>query len=163
VTGRVPLAEGEELVWQGAPDPRRSFAAHLVHAVFGLIFAGVGIDGVLRATMPAALAIFFAAGGLLFLMLPWLMRSLARRTTFAITTTRLIVMRSARDGPRLRWIGYAAVADVTCHARPDGGGDLLIRHRDPAENDIETGLWESLFGLPEIGRVEAEIRRRLAG
>ena len=163
MTARLPLAEGETLVWQGAPDPRRSFAAYLVHAAVGLIFAGVGIDGVVRATMPAALAVAFAAGGLLFLLLPWIMRSLAARTTFAITTTRLIVMRVARDGPRLRWARYEDIAEVACHARPDGSGDLLIRHRDPAENDIETGLWESLVGLPEIGHVDAAIRRRLAG
>jgi hypothetical protein len=161
VTARLPLAEGEALVWQGAPDPRRSGGAFLIHAVLGLIFAGVGTDGVLRATMPAALAVAFAAGGLLFLMLPWIMRSLATRTTFAITTTRLIIMRSARDGPRLRWVGYKDVADVVCHAQPDGSGDLSIHHRNPAENDFETGIWESLIGLPEIGRVEAEIRWRL--
>jgi hypothetical protein len=163
VTTHLPLAEGETVIWQGAPDPRRTGASYLIHALIGAAFTGAALVGVLRAAMLVALALAFAAGGLLFLMLPWIMRRLAARTTVALTTTRLVVLRCGRAGDRLRWTRYEDIAEIACHVRPDGSGDLLIRHRDGAENDIETGLWDSLLGLPEIARVEAELRRRLGG
>ena len=60
MTLRLPLAEGEALIWQGAPDPRRSGHAYLVHALIGLVLAGAGIVGVLWAAMPVAFALAFA-------------------------------------------------------------------------------------------------------
>ncbi len=117
----------------------------------------------MRGDTPFVIALPFVAFGMLFMFLPIIMSCRAARTVLAITTTRVVVLRQRAGGHALRSVTFPNIAALETHRHPDGSGDLSIRHREPNENDYESGFWESMLGIPDVGRAEAEIRRHLSG
>lgn len=128
-----PLPPGEEILWQGAPDPRA-----LLREAFGLrwiliYFAAISVwriaaSATEMAIVPAILtalpfALLCAAAVVLLYGLSWVM---ARATVYTITTERVLM----RVGAALtvtfnipfRWIGNANM-----DLRSDGTGTIALQ------------------------------------
>jgi hypothetical protein len=168
------LAEGEQIVWSGQPDPRRTGAAFLGHAVIGLACAGLPLLGAVRGDTPFVVAFPFAAFGTLFAARPVIMRHRAARTVLAVTTKRVVVLRQKVGGRHaLRWVKFQDIAALetrrrlttaeTFHSPPRPGRERL-RDRLLGEIDLNPlcrsrrsrDTW-AFVGCPPLTRCHAGV------
>ncbi|MEM8958977.1 MAG: photosynthetic complex putative assembly protein PuhB [Pseudomonadota bacterium] len=128
-----PLPPGEEILWQGAPDPRAllrdAFALRWILIYFAVISVWrIAASATEMAIGPAILtalpfAVLCAGAVALLYGLAWVM---ARSTVYTITTERVLL----RVGAALtvtfnipfRWIGNANM-----DLRPDGTGTIALQ------------------------------------
>lgn len=172
---RAVLRDGEEMVWHGAARPGRVFRLHLFGAGFGLILGGVPLWAAFLHDGPILLgggmapvhdrmgkilaALPFVAVGLAFFVTPWILRSRARRTIWALTTSRVLAVTEGHRGPTPRAAFWHEIERVDLLPRPDGSGDLFFHHR--TERGETDAPWEAFLGVPQVSQVRAELLRRI--
>ncbi len=170
---RAVLREGEEVVWHGAAQPGRVFRHALFGAGFGLVLVSVPLgvallhdgpillnDQPIHGTTAKTLASLpFVAVGLVFLVAPWIVRARARRTTWALTTSRVLAVREGRGGKQPRAAFWYEIESVVLRPRHDGSGDLFFYHR--TERGETDSYWEAFLGVPQARQVQADLLRRI--
>jgi hypothetical protein len=161
-------AEGEHLLWWGRPSAGRLALQALPASIFGIPFtafavfwmwgAAGGLSGERGASGPGLLfplfGLPFVAVGLGLLLSPLLALWTARRTLYAVTSGRVLVVRVGRS----RKVDRHPLPDerlLSRTQRPDGSGDLVVAKSEVATNRGRTALRTVTFvGIPEVARVE---------
>lgn len=127
------LPEGEQLLWQGAPN-WRAFARQALHArgiafYFGIMLAWRVVsdwsDGAAIAQIAIA-GMRFLAFAALAMGVIYLIAWLTERTTVYSLTNRRIVMRIGIALPVTFNIPFSAIEAVRMSERKDGTGDLPL-------------------------------------
>lgn len=172
--------EGEEILWQGAPQwrplARRAFKLPWLAAYFAVLVAAQLVSTITSGSFAGGLARFgtmfavFAVGLGLVVLLAWLH---ARATMYTITSQR-VVMRIGVALPITWNLPLSRIAAADLVKRDDGDGDVVLRlvagdrvrwfHFWP---HARRGRWlracPTLRGLTEPDRVAAVLGRAARG
>lgn len=126
------LTPDEKLIWAGQPRPDLMARAAWFLVPFGLVFAGFAVfwmimAGVMTGGLMAPCALPFIAIGLGMVASPVWLRSLARKTLYALTDRRALVWEPSFWGTTtLRQYTAAGLGHLTRVERSDGSGDLVF-------------------------------------
>lgn len=164
------MRAGERLIWADRPvAPARQMLAMLPVSLFGMVFAGFAafwIIGAASVTPDNGVFSFFPLFGIPFLLvglgimlLPVWAWMGAKKTVYAISSDRLVII--ARGS--VRSFEPQEIENLERRERPDGTGDIIFS-RDDVRTHSSRGSRtrvrrEGFFGIPEVRRVEDEIRR----
>ena len=174
------LQDGEHVVWLGQPIPERfakgagclvAFGAVWTAATLGgglfwliiLIIARHSGDGIptLFFVFPLA-SVPFALIGVAILLVPRQMRRRAKRTVYALTDQRAILIEAGRS-TAVRSFGPESFAGVEVRQNVDGSGDVVFESDAPRDARV---YWSSFRGgfvaVPDVREV-AELVRQVEG
>jgi hypothetical protein len=158
------LKPGETVLWQSAPIARRHRMMALPIFLFAIPWTAFSVFWMAMAASGSG---FFALFGLPFLLIgvgmlcsPWWAARLARRTAYALTTDRAIILTPAPfgSGISVRSFAPADLAGVERVQRGDGSGDLilareLVRGSKGHMHEKKTGF----MGVPAVQTVQLRI------
>lgn len=159
---RHELQAGEEVVW--ASQPQRGVPAWflVLGGIMGCIMLLVGI-----ATLVFIIGIFFIAVGLVFIMLPQIQAGMLKRTAYALTDRRAIVVEPSMFGYRnTRSFGPGALGSIqrreyVWRGRPLG--DLVFAREVTGHGDSTRSQEVGFIGIAEARQVEELIRQVVEG
>lgn len=171
------LEPGERVLWAGRPDPGRAAIRGVMVAAVGavtlvfvlLVTFNWGLWGGAWQVSSTGGAVLFTAlfvlvplaRGLRMLLRPVLLVREARRTLYALTDRRALVVTVGRERRAVSY-GAADLGTVRCVEHPDGRGDLLFGDR--ADVDPDLGVRSApvgFFGIPGVRGVERLLRDTL--
>lgn len=127
------LKSGEALLWQSAPLARYLWPAVLPIVFFGIPWTAFIVFWMVQAAQGSAL---FALLGLPFLLVgcvmlaaPWWVTYQARRTAYALTTDRALILVLAPwgDGVSVRRYLPEELAACEREQRADGSGSIIFK------------------------------------
>jgi hypothetical protein len=182
------LDAGERLLWAAQPDPRRLARASLAIVLFGIpwtafacfwvFMASGGLWGLFDGGMDfprdegafQVISICFPLFGLPFVLIglgmltaPHWVKRKARRTAYAVTDRRVILLEGGLwNAVTVRTYMPPQLQRMTRTERPDGTGDLILEEytwRD-SDGDRRHGR-HGLFAIPRVRDVEDLIRNAL--
>jgi hypothetical protein len=164
---RSELEPGEYLLWSARPDAARAARASMLilffavpWTAFSLFWMTMAALGVWQTDMGAVAWIFplfglpFVAVGLGMLSLPYFVYSRAKRTVYAITDRRamIIVAGSTRS---VESYGPADFGSLKRVERADGTGDLIfLTTEGRARRGSATKRDLGFLAIPDVGGVE---------
>ena len=164
------MRSGERLIWADRPAPGRLALTMLPASLFGIPFAGFAAFWIAMAssmtTEVEGVFSFFPLFGLPFLLIGlgimfapvWAWRG-ARKTVYAISSDRLVIIK----GGSVKSFEPDEIDTLERRERRDGSGDVTFRRevrRSASRHGSRTRLQRiGFFGVPEVRRVEDEIRR----
>ena len=162
----LELKDGERLLWTGQPVARISPVLTAIFVATGLFLIVVGslaaymttknpVSGSAQeAVPPVLLAIPVCLAGVFACLMPTLVPGQSKRTIFAVTDSRAIIMRCA--GSKTVESYYAAdIGEVIRTERLDGTSNVMFtRTTSGASPSAPTGF----FGLRNAGDVEGLLR-----
>ncbi|QLC24771.1 PH domain-containing protein [Parasphingopyxis algicola] len=165
------LPEGEEIIWQGAPDwlvfARTAFRTRLV-GVYFVFLAALGIaSGSVGGAVATAVAGLFAIG--LLMLLAWLV---ARTTVYTITNRR-VVLRIGVALNKCINLPLQLIESADLSQRGGGHGDIALTLKGPHRLGYAM-LWPHarpwkfadarpmLRALPDVEAVAAKLARASA-
>src|SRR5262245_17790844 len=135
------LSPGEHLVWAGQPRLDLAVRPAFLLVPFGVVFTGFSVvwmlvAGLLTLGLLAPCGLLFLAAGVAMILSPVWLRSLARRTVYALSDRRAIIWQPG-------WFGRVTVQSFTAPGlgqmarteRPDGAGDLVFQHYSTGVGD----------------------------
>ncbi|MDQ2887591.1 MAG: hypothetical protein M3Y39_16075 [Chloroflexota bacterium] len=160
------LAEGEELLWFGHPDPSRRATMAGPTLAFIILTSVFGVLGILflvaaliisffaiasRATAVVSLVFYIIGGTFLFLAILFglfatFLRQPLRQTVYGITNQRVIILRR---GATLTVDSYTKndIGHITRRERPDGSGDLIFANaRSPYGYNYNSSAYGASYG-----------------
>ena len=172
------LQSGENLLWSGAADPRRSAISALPAAFFGIPFAGFAffwMSMAYRGTSHLASSQnSFAKGFSVFPLfgLPFLLIGLGitlaplwaylsgRSGAYAVTNRRVMLI-TGTNSRAVKSVLPNDIAEVDHRERPDGSGDVLIRTNSVirATNNGTSQVTVGLYGVPNVKEVAALVMK----
>jgi hypothetical protein len=130
--GRLP--EGEEILWQGAPEwralARHAFRIRMVAVYFGLLIVwrvvgslDSGHNAAYAATSAVSCVTLAAAGIALFCLFAWL---IARTTTYTITNRRAVITYGMAL-PKSINLPFTRIDAADLRINADGTGDIALK------------------------------------
>lgn len=151
------LAAGEHILWYGQPDATMSMMSKWPVAVFGLIFTAITASFLNHAWSAAdvigsAIGVIFVAGGIYLLTNPAIEMMRAKGTLFAITESRLLVIR--RHGGHLQSLARTGIRQIERIERRKGR--LTLRIPTSLVSDGDGGQrvdYLELHGVPNADHV----------
>lgn len=164
------MRPGERLIWADRPAPRRMVLSGLVLTAFGAVFAGFAAFWIAAASsmVPDDFGVFayfplfgipFLLIGLAIMLAPVWIWMTAKKTIYAISSDRLVIM----IGRRVRSIEPDEIESLERREDADGGGDIIFRRDLVRSHSRHHGRTRErkvgFFGIAEVRRVEDEIRR----
>ena len=158
------LKPGESLLWQSAPIARRHWRMALPVLIFAIPWTGFALFWMPMAAKSGGV---FALFGLPFVLIgaglfcsPWWAARIARRTGYALTTDRAIIVTPAPfgGGVSVRSFAPGDLADVERVQRSDGSGDLIlarewVRGSKGRSHEKKIGF----IGVPAVQNVQVRI------
>lgn len=164
------MRSGERLIWADRPAPGRMALSGLALTAFGSVFGGFAafwIAGAASMTPEdAGVFSFFPLFGVPFLLVGlgmmlapvWIWMA-AKKTVYAITSERLVIIR----GNRVQSFEPDEIEELERREGGDGSGDVIF-NRDIVRSRSRRGSRTRVrrigfFGIPEVRRVEDAIRR----
>ncbi len=164
------MRPGERLIWADRPAPRRMALAGLPVMLFGAVFAGFALFWIAGAASmtPADSGVFaffplfgvpFLLVGLGIMLTPvWIWLG-AKKTIYAISSDRLVIIK----GNRVQSFEADEIDELERRERADGTGDVIFNRQLVRSHSRHHGRTRErkigFFGIPEVRRVEDEIRR----
>lgn len=144
------LQPKEQLIWKGRPSPTRSMAVAALKTIFGVFFfCGAVVMTVIANQHGMALfGVPLLLGGLWLVTVPVRLAMRARKTYYAITDKRVLIVKA---GKRIKVITITSgdITDYERSDRGDGTGDIRLHRvakKGPQVGSIlvaefEDGLW----------------------
>ncbi len=164
------LEAGEKMLWTGQPDPKRLSKKAILISLFGIpwtafalfwVVAAAGFklpdfsslsDG-FHAVFPLFGIPFVLVGLGMFTAPYWAYRS-AKRTVYAITNRRALVISFGRS-KRVQSYFEQDITDISRVERADGSGNLIFRTEETTDNKGNARLNQiGFFGISEVRQVE---------
>lgn len=159
---RHELQAGEEVVWASRPQRGAPAWFLAVAGLFGVIAIIVGI-----LTLVFVVGVFFLAIGLLFIMLPRIQAGMLKRTAYALTDRRAIIVEPTMFGYRsTRSFGPAALGSVQRRDYPWRGqqlGDLIFTREVTGQGESTRSQEVGFIGIADARQVEELIRQVVDG
>lgn len=163
------LRDGERLLWADRPDPQRALKQAFVIWIFAIPWTAFAVFWiVMAATMSSGApgpGSFFALFGLPFLLIgfvmlasPWWAQAKAKRTTYAITDQRVLIIET---GKTRKVESYSAddLGNISRVERPDRSGDLTFAQKSYRDSDNDRRSTDIKFvGVREVRQVENILR-----
>jgi hypothetical protein len=177
------LPDEEEVHWVGQPRPSRAAWKTVPSSLFGLVVlamfvwepwgmpksaflegdssgffsGGGGLFGLMRLLDP----LFFVLFGLVALGAPFIAHRNARKTLYAVTGKRLLIVQLGRS-PVTESFVLPGLTFLECREKKDGTGDLLFSSREESDSEAGTRMVEIGFlGVRDIRTVESLVRSLL--
>ncbi len=158
------LKPGERLLWQSAPDAKRHWRMTLPILLFAIPWTAFSVFWMIMASRGGGI---FALFGLPFVLIgagmfsaPWWAAKLARRTAYALTTDRAIIVAPAPfgSGVSVRSFAPEELTDVERVQRADGSGDLIlarewVRGSKGRNHEKKIGF----IGVPSVQNVQVRV------
>ncbi|MBC6437884.1 MAG: PH domain-containing protein [Rhodobacteraceae bacterium] len=126
------LPEGEEILWQGAPDwwllAKEALSLYWVAGYFLFLFAWRTISGAAVETWADsanAASFFLALGGIVCALLILIAILQARSTVYTLTSRRVAMRIGAALTMTLN-LPFRRIANATLAVRPDGSGTIAL-------------------------------------
>jgi hypothetical protein len=167
---QAELQPGESVRWVEQPVPAllaRAGWALVLFAIPWTAFALFWVWGAARASShgPGPFQVFplfglpFVAVGVGMLASPfWIMRA-ARRTVYAVTDRRALVIRGTWLGVNVRSFAPEKLGDLSRNQRPDGSGDLVFGQDVRPGNRGATRVVDYGFlAVPNVREAEEYVR-----
>lgn len=162
------LTDGEEIAWQGRPDPMEAAKVGWLNALFGVLFLAFAVFWVVGASDSGWFALFglpFVAVGLFMISRPARQYLNAGKTYYAVTNKRVLLL-SAGKTFKVTSITPSEMTDYEREDKVDGTGSIRLRKtishdREGPSSSVEPtdGLW----GVADVkGASEAIARLRAA-
>jgi hypothetical protein len=164
---RRELALGERVAWQARPAPLSRVLASAVTFLFGIPFFAFSVFATLSVTggfgsprtpenntaNPFALLIggMFMLGGASMLLSPLRAWWLARRTLYAVTDRRALLIEARLRSTIVRSFSGVRLADVVRREDASGRGDLIFE-RDAAQGRHAQAVYRDIgfFGIEDV-------------
>ena len=133
------LAPGEHIQWSGRPDPAAAMVGQWLAVPFAVLWLAITINGFIETWrdghhIASAFVLIFVAIGIFVLFAPLIEYVLARRTAFAITERRLLVV--SRRGRLVKSVLLSGVRQVERVIKRRG---VTLRIPTALINDAESG------------------------
>ena len=166
---KAEMTPGEKLLWAETSLPKNARRRIIPISLLGWIFLLLSLAWVNKAAT-ASIGLFilgvpFVVGGLALASAPWWWPNVTRRTIYAISDQRLLLIRDFSKR-RVASYGPEDIDVVERREHRDGSGDVIFRreetqklkhHHDP-HGKRRVGMREiGFFGVPEVRRVEEAI------
>lgn len=166
---RAEMAPGEELLWAETSLPKNARRRSVPISLLGWIFLLLSLAWMSKAASASIGLLFmgmpFVIGGLGLALMPWWWPNVTRRTVYAISDQRLLIVRDLLKR-KVTSYGPEDIDVVERRERRDGSGDVIFRreetrklkhHHDP-QGKRRVGEREvGFFGIPEVRQVEEAI------
>lgn len=164
------LEPGERLLWSGQPDPKRLSKKAILISLFGIPWTAFAIFWVVAAagfklpdfsSLSGGFQSVFPLFGIPFVLIGlgmfaapyWVYRS-AKRTVYAITNRRALVISFGR-AKSVQSYFEQDVCDISRVERADGSGNIIFRTEETTDRKGNSRLNQiGFFGIPEVRRVE---------
>lgn len=168
LTLQSELRSGESLVWSGAPDPARLSRKAVPLFIFGIFWTGfalfwiAGASGMFSHGHSGGFR-FFALFGLPFVLVgcgllasPFVLRSVALNTVYAVTNQRaLIISKIPFKGVQIRSFLPSALGSIEKVLLDNGRGDIIFERMLSVGNTRHPNLTVVGFmGIAEVQKVE---------
>jgi hypothetical protein len=166
---RAEMASGETLIWAETSLPGHARRRIFPLSLLGWLFLALSLAWMSRAAGTSIwlliMGLPFVAISLGFAALPWWWPALSRRTVYAISDRRLLIIRDLMKR-RVTSYGPDDIDVVERRERRDGSGDVIfrreefrkLRHHSDRASKRRTGEREiGFFGVPHVRRVEEAI------
>lgn len=174
------LGDGERLVWAAHPVPRYFTAATVAPVLFAIPWTGFAIFWTVMAfigtrqvsgddPMATGFRYFFPLFGVPFILIGlamfsapyWAARRL-KRTMYAITDRRAIILAPGWSGSRkVRSFTPAALASIERTERSDGSGDLIFEEYTQRRGSSTHTIRHGFISVPRVRDVEDVLRKTL--
>ncbi|HEV3026837.1 MAG TPA: hypothetical protein VG457_04650 [Planctomycetota bacterium] len=178
------LPDEERILWVGQPDLTRATRQGVITSLVGILllalFAGLegGIsgcaafdrlssgfvprDGGGSGFFGVLDSLFFVVFGVFLLGAPFLSRQAARKTLYAVTPRRLLIVRLERSPVAQSYL-LPRLPLLEGREHPDGTGDLIFSSRTESSGDGGPTVVEIGFlGIRNVRKVEKLVRSLLA-
>lgn len=168
-TAKAEMVAGETLIWAETSLPRNARRRSLPISILGWIFLALSLVWINKAASASIglllMGLPFVMGGVGLALMPWWWPNFTKRTVYAISDQRLLIIR---DLMKRKVTSYGAndIDVVERRERRDGSGDVIFRreevrklkhHHDP-QGKRRIGEREvGFFGVPDVRRVEEAI------
>ncbi len=165
---RNELEPGEQLKWVGAPEPTRMMIQSLpilVFAIpwtaFALFWMAMALSSVSRSPIHSGVSMIFPLFGLPFVLIglcmlsaPVWARRKARRTVYAVTDRRAMIILTGRTRS-VRSFGRTSMTERECRERADRSGDLIFYRKISSDGEGGTNSTPvGFFAIPDVRSVE---------
>lgn len=170
------LQSGERVVWAGRPDVVRAtqlakrptaIGAFLLVFIFLTIRLGIKEAGAEGPSIEGwgyvfmLVPVIFVALGVFLMMTPFQMRRAAKRTLYAVTERRVIILHGGRNIQVHAYLP-ASLTDVRKVKRREGATDIVLRKPDYSRWMSEVFL-SGLWGIEDPEGAAAAIRALRTG
>lgn len=164
------LQEGETLWWTGQPIGKRAAWRALPGVLFAIPWTGFAVYWVIGASgfqwpgFPNGFN-YFSLFGMLFVLIGlyvlgspiWAMRK-AKRTAYALTDRRVIIVESGRS-TRVRSYRRHQITELSRKQRVDGSGDVILAHKTRTDSEGDKFTTDVGFlDIPDVKAVEVMVR-----
>lgn len=173
------LKEGESVVWAGprlaAAAKKQSITAVLFGLTFTLfsalilysLYSRASTSGKPLPVVPMLIVFPFLFVGLLFLFSPVLISQRTKRTFYAVTNKRALVMYLKKDGETVvHEYTPERLGNLTVRTGPHGAGDIIfqvIRRRVQGSGDWpEQRIFKGFLGVANVREVEGHLNALVA-
>lgn len=147
------LAEGEEMLWFGSPQPgsRASGGPGIVFRILGTVFGLIGFSLLLVSILFTLLqpfggstiifTVFFSIGlpffiiGVVFTILGFVLKPALKSVYYAITDQRIIILHPGHN-LRVESYGKEEIGRLLRTEHPDGSGDLEFTRQPTSSNYV---------------------------
>jgi hypothetical protein len=161
-TAQAQLDAGERLLWVGRPDPRRQLLGSLFILLFGIpwtafaLFWTAAASGLVWGEMGFGWHSLFALWGVPFVLVgfgmllsPYWMYRKAKRTVYAVTSRRALIITGTRER-KIQSFTRADMDAIERTERSSGKGDVMFATSSNQKNTQRVGF----IGIPDARRVE---------
>jgi hypothetical protein len=174
-TLEIGLAEDEVLFWAACPAPQRlmrlglpAFFFAIPWTAFALVWTalasgianwgGAGWKGKPVNICGGLWGLPFIGVGFWTLSTPWRLLWRARRTVYAVTNRRALIVTRGHS-TQVRSFSLLALSNIRCEIRANGSGDLIF-DAAPAESKMQPKVEDhrGFFGIQDPKGVEELIR-----
>jgi hypothetical protein len=152
---RSVLQKGERIVWKGRPRPGGAAKLGSMECLFGVFFLGFSLFWTAMALTGGNFALFglpFIAIGAWMVATPLRYARQARRTYYAITNQRVIIVTSG-DAFATTAVLPHEIDDYERWDREDGSGDMRLRQtgkRGRNGSSLTSSFQDGLWGVADI-------------
>jgi hypothetical protein len=161
------LSPEERLVWVGQPRPDLAVRPAYFIVPFGVVFTGMAllwmvVAAFLTLGLLAPCGLPFLVIGVALILSPTWLRSLARRTAYALTDRRAIVFQPSLFG-RVTVQSFTAsgLGQLTRSERSDGSGDLVFQSYLTGFGTNARTVQTGFMGIDRVREVEDLVRKTL--